>query len=64
MDSTTLIGHVSQSSQWAPFNPEYAWLNTSANLQIYDPLVSELNTYQGGQSATFLFHASFSSRQG
>lgn len=41
------IGHVSQSSQWAPFNPEYFWLNTSANLKIEDHDVSELNTYFG-----------------
>jgi len=45
---------VSQSAQWGPFNAEYAWLNTSDNLIIPDPTVSELNTYMGGafQQAT------------
>jgi len=41
-------GEVSQSSQWAPFNNEYLWFNTSANLIIANPSISELNTYIGG----------------
>ncbi|KAI0269100.1 glycoside hydrolase family 16 protein [Russula aff. rugulosa BPL654] len=41
-------GQVSQSAQWAPFNAEYAWLNTSSNLYIGDPTVTQLNTYIGG----------------
>ncbi|KAL5519142.1 hypothetical protein ACEPAH_825 [Sanghuangporus vaninii] len=47
-------GHVSQSGQWAPFNAKYEWFNTSDNLIITDPQVTELNTYTGGvyQQAT------------
>lgn len=29
VDSGTLIGHVSQSGQWAPFNYAYDWFNTT-----------------------------------
>ncbi|OJA18043.1 hypothetical protein AZE42_06797 [Rhizopogon vesiculosus] len=46
-DSQTPI-KVSQSAQWAPFNAEYKWLNTSDNLKIYDPDVTVLNSYHGG----------------
>ncbi|KAF7306776.1 Beta-glucan synthesis-associated protein [Mycena indigotica] len=48
------IGQVSQSCQWAPFNNEYKWFNTSDNLIINDPTISELNSYLGGafQQAT------------
>ncbi|KAL5495092.1 hypothetical protein ACEPAI_554 [Sanghuangporus weigelae] len=48
------FGHVSQSGQWAPFNAQYEWFNTSDNLIITDPEVTELNTYTGGvyQQAT------------
>lgn len=37
-----------------PFNNEYVWFNTSDNLAITDPTVSELNSYRGGayQQAT------------
>lgn len=42
-------GTVSQSAQWAPFNEEYVWKNTSDNLKIYDSAVSYLNTYTGGR---------------
>ncbi|KAJ7225676.1 beta-glucan synthesis-associated protein [Mycena pura] len=47
-------GQVSQSCQWAPFNNEYIWFNTSDNLIIPDPVNSTLNTYIGGafQQAT------------
>ncbi|QRV83296.1 glycoside hydrolase family 16 protein [Ceratobasidium sp. AG-Ba] len=48
VDSGTLIGHVSQSGQWAPFNHHYAWFNTTDNLQIYDEQVTQLNSYVGG----------------
>ncbi|KAJ3490570.1 hypothetical protein NLI96_g1324 [Meripilus lineatus] len=49
-----LTGQVSQSSQWAPFNNEYVWFNTSDNLIIPDADTSFLNTYRGGafQQAT------------
>ncbi|KAF5353241.1 hypothetical protein D9756_007896 [Leucocoprinus leucothites] len=42
------IGKVSQSSQWAPYNAGYKWLNNSDNLIIYDPQDTELNAYHGG----------------
>ncbi|KAG1767378.1 glycoside hydrolase family 16 protein [Suillus placidus] len=42
------IGKVSQSSQWAPFNAGYQWLNTSDNLQIYHSDLTVLNPYHGG----------------
>lgn len=29
VDAGTLIGHVSQSGQWAPFNYAYEWFNTT-----------------------------------
>lgn len=29
VDSGTLIGHVSQSGQWGPFNYAYEWWNTT-----------------------------------
>jgi len=47
-------GQVSQSGQWAPFNNEYIWFNTSDNLIIPNPVNSTLNTYIGGafQQAT------------
>lgn len=49
-----LTGQVSQSCQWAPFNNEYVWFNTTDNLIIPDPDVSSLNYYMGGafQQAT------------
>lgn len=47
-------GEVSQSAQFGPFNAQYAWFNTSANLIINDPTVTKLNSYMGGvyQQAT------------
>jgi len=41
-------GQVSQSAQWAPFNAQYAWQNTSSNLYIADPTATQLNAYIGG----------------
>ncbi|KAJ7487429.1 beta-glucan synthesis-associated protein [Mycena galericulata] len=48
------MGQVSQSAQWAPFNNEYIWFNTSQNLIIPDATNSTLNGYIGGafQQAT------------
>lgn len=43
----TYGGAVSQSAQWAPFNHEFVWDNSSANFQITDPTVSALNSYLG-----------------
>ncbi|KAH8120019.1 beta-glucan synthesis-associated [Phellopilus nigrolimitatus] len=49
-----LTGHVSQSGQWAPFNAQYQWFNTSDNLIIPNTTGTELNSYMGGvfQQAT------------
>ncbi|CAE7232687.1 unnamed protein product [Rhizoctonia solani] len=41
------VGYVSQSGQWAPFNYQYAWKNTSDNLHILSE-ETEFNTYVGG----------------
>jgi beta-glucanase (GH16 family) len=49
-------GQVSQSAQWAPFNAEYAWQNTSSNLYIADPTATQLNTYIGGTCFLSLAH--------
>ncbi|KAJ7621167.1 glycoside hydrolase family 16 protein [Roridomyces roridus] len=45
---TGSVGAVSQSGQWAPFNPWYDWLNVSGNWDIAEPSISVLNTYTGG----------------
>ncbi|ORY28762.1 beta-glucan synthesis-associated protein-domain-containing protein [Naematelia encephala] len=55
VDSSTLIGGVSQSGQWAPFNPHYEFLNTSTKYyEIFDDDITEINSYKGGvyQQAT------------
>jgi len=44
------FGQVSQSAQWAPFNAEYKWQNTSNNLMITNPSVTSLNGYIGGST--------------
>lgn len=43
-------GDVSQSAQWAPFNPSYAYLNDTASQSvIYDNTYgTTANTYAGG----------------
>lgn len=45
--------------RYQPFNPEYAWLNTTENLVITDPEISILNAYAGGiyQQATSVITA-------
>ncbi|TFK77251.1 beta-glucan synthesis-associated [Pluteus cervinus] len=43
-----LTGQVSQSAQWAPFNAQYAWFNTTNNYAIADPSMTFLNPYRGG----------------
>lgn len=41
-------GHVSLSAQWAPFNPGYAFLNsTPSESEIMDTAHAEPNSYQG-----------------
>ncbi|CAE6443354.1 hypothetical protein ACGC1H_006125 [Rhizoctonia solani] len=47
VDQGTLIGHVSQSGQWAPFNYAYDWFNTTDNYKLFSNK-SQLNTYVGG----------------
>jgi len=49
-----LEGEVSQSCQWAPFNSDYAWFNTSDNLIIHNDTTTTFNLYVGGvyQQAT------------
>ncbi|KAN0097549.1 glycoside hydrolase family 16 protein [Tylopilus felleus] len=51
---TPLMGQVSQSAQWAPFNAGYIWKNNSDNEVIADPSISVQNTYIGSvlQQAT------------
>ncbi|KAG6868438.1 hypothetical protein C0993_002757 [Termitomyces sp. T159_Od127] len=41
-------GQVSQSAQWAPFNAQYDWINTTDNLIIPDPDITVLNPFKGG----------------
>ncbi|KAA1471582.1 beta-glucan synthesis-associated protein [Dentipellis sp. KUC8613] len=43
-----LTGQVSQSCQFAPFNAAYQWFNTTDNLVIANPDITEMNSYQGG----------------
>ncbi|TDL29248.1 glycoside hydrolase family 16 protein [Rickenella mellea] len=51
---TGYFGQVSQSAQWAPFNYAYEWLNTTDNMIVPNPSISQLNTYTGSilQQAT------------
>ncbi|RDX55786.1 glycoside hydrolase family 16 protein [Lentinus brumalis] len=48
------VGAVSQSGQWAPYNYQYNWLNTTDNLILGDDTRSKVNSYKGGvyQQAT------------
>ncbi|KAH9898330.1 glycoside hydrolase family 16 protein [Cubamyces lactineus] len=49
-----VMGAVSQSGQWGPFNFNYTWFDTADNLIIPNSTISRLNTYRGGvyQQAT------------
>ncbi|QRW20409.1 glycoside hydrolase family 16 protein [Rhizoctonia solani] len=49
VDQHTLVGAVSQSGQWAPFNAAFVWDNSSTNLIISDPVNSKLNTFIGNE---------------
>ncbi|KAJ8690649.1 hypothetical protein PTI98_012059 [Pleurotus ostreatus] len=42
------VGKVSMSSQWAPFNAEYTWKNTTDNIIFHDGDRTHLNEYKGG----------------
>ncbi|KAG7099030.1 hypothetical protein E1B28_000910 [Marasmius oreades] len=46
-DGVSLMGEVSQSGQWAPFNAHYQWFNTTDNLIIEHPPTIRLNSYTG-----------------
>ncbi|KAF9054261.1 beta-glucan synthesis-associated protein SKN1 [Panaeolus papilionaceus] len=41
------VGHVSLSTQWAPYNAEYRWNNNSDTLIIYDAPNTVFNTFIG-----------------
>ncbi|CAE6351177.1 unnamed protein product [Rhizoctonia solani] len=49
VDQHTLVGAVSQSGQWAPFNAAFVWDNSSTNLIISDSVNSKLNTFVGNE---------------
>ncbi|KAF7300816.1 GH16 domain-containing protein [Mycena kentingensis (nom. inval.)] len=42
------LGQVSQSAQWAPFNPNYEWYNTSENMVVKSFDISHQNSWSGG----------------
>ncbi|KAF9049741.1 beta-glucan synthesis-associated [Panaeolus papilionaceus] len=48
--SKKLVPEVSQSAQWAPFNADYHWTNTSDNFVVYDASTTQLNSYVGGNT--------------
>jgi beta-glucan synthesis-associated protein KRE6 len=41
-------GEVSQSAQWAPFNPKYLYDNGTGNVVVNDWTISRPNSYSGG----------------
>ncbi|KAJ7894136.1 glycoside hydrolase family 16 protein [Mycena leptocephala] len=45
--STTLIGQVSQSAQWAPFDAGYKAFNSTDNMIIPDPSITAQNAFVG-----------------
>ncbi|KAJ6462076.1 beta-glucan synthesis-associated protein KRE6 [Mycena sanguinolenta] len=45
--STALIGQVSQSAQWAPFDAGYKAFNSTANMIIPDPSITAQNAFVG-----------------
>ncbi|KAK4704516.1 beta-glucan synthesis-associated protein KRE6, partial [Phenoliferia sp. Uapishka_3] len=48
--SQTSGGQISQTAQWAPFNPAYSYLNaTTDEVEYYEsPFDTKANTYKGG----------------
>lgn len=54
VDTARLVGTVSQSAQWGPFNAAYTWNNNSANMVIDNSTITKYNLYKGGafQQAT------------
>ncbi|KAI0756923.1 glycoside hydrolase family 16 protein [Daedaleopsis nitida] len=53
------FGAVSQSGQWAPFDYQYIWNNSTDNFLVTDDTISTLNDYKGGayQQATSVITA-------
>lgn len=49
VDVSNFRGQASQSYQTAPFNFQYQFDNSSSSSPIYDPSVTQFNTYKGGQ---------------
>ncbi|KAJ7874471.1 glycoside hydrolase family 16 protein [Mycena olivaceomarginata] len=47
--SSALVGQVSQSAQWAPFDAGYASFNSTDNLIIPDPTTSAQNAFVGNR---------------
>ncbi|CAK5265555.1 unnamed protein product [Mycena citricolor] len=41
------FGQVSQSAQWAPFDSGYSWDNSTTNLIIPNPAISQQNSFNG-----------------
>ncbi|CEQ40473.1 SPOSA6832_02100 [Sporobolomyces salmonicolor] len=50
VSEATEIGQISQSAQWAPFNPSYTYINTSTEyVEFFDnTFETAANTYLGG----------------
>ncbi|KIK63034.1 glycoside hydrolase family 16 protein [Collybiopsis luxurians FD-317 M1] len=42
------VGQVSQSAQWAPFDYQYIWENTTDNYIVYNSTGTSENSYAGG----------------
>lgn len=49
VDVSRFIGQVSQSFQTAPYNYQYEFDNSSDATTIFDPSITVLNGYKGGQ---------------
>ena len=49
VDVATFTGQVSQSFQTAPYNYQYEFDNSSDATTIFDPSITNLNGYKGGQ---------------
>ncbi|KIY71399.1 glycoside hydrolase family 16 protein [Cylindrobasidium torrendii FP15055 ss-10] len=57
ISGTPLSGQVSQSGQWAPFNADYQFDNSTDNFFVEDPTVTILNGFKGNafqQSTSFV----------
>ncbi|KAF9527794.1 beta-glucan synthesis-associated [Crepidotus variabilis] len=45
----SIVGQVSQSAQWAPYNANFTWFNTTDNMNIANSTITFPNTYLGGE---------------